>query len=161
MDNRLEEIIICPMSEKDLDDVLIIENQAFPRPWTRNHFLAELEAPQSFPLIAMGTDSKVMGYICPMLVLDEGHILDVAVHEDFRSKGVGKMLLERALSDCQEQGAAFVSLEVRDSNATAIGLYKQLGFIETGRRKAYYGNGEDALLMEYIFKTGEVSCNAV
>lgn len=92
-----------------------------------------------------------MGYICPMLVLDEGHILDVAVHSNYRGKGIGRMLVERVLHDCSERGAEFVSLEVRQSNESAIGLYRQLGFLETGRRKAYYENGEDALLMEYIY----------
>lgn len=151
MDNRLEEITICPMSESDLDGVLAIEINAFPRPWTRTHFLAELEAPHSFPLVALDAENNVMGYICPMLVLDEGHILDVAVHSNYRGKGVGRMLVERVLHDCSERGAEFVSLEVRQSNESAIGLYRQLGFLETGRRKAYYENGEDALLMEYIY----------
>lgn len=161
MDNRLEEITICPMSESDLDDVLVIENNSFPRPWTRKHFLSELEAPQCFPMVALEACRNVIGYICPMLVLDEGHILDVAVHGAFRGKGIGRMLVERVLIDCREKGAAFVSLEVRQSNSSAIGLYLQLGFVETGRRKRYYENGEDALLMEYIFKSGEVGFNAV
>ena len=151
MDNRLEEITICPMSESDLDGVLAIENDSFPRPWTRAHFLAELESTHSFPLVALGAESQIMGYVCPMLILDEGHILDVAVDRNHRGKGIGKLLVERVLSDCRGREAAFVSLEVRESNLSAIHLYRQLGFIETGCRKAYYENGEDALLMEYIF----------
>ncbi|HKZ17056.1 MAG TPA: ribosomal-protein-alanine N-acetyltransferase, partial [Geobacteraceae bacterium] len=55
------------------------------------------------------------------------------------------------LADCRFKEAEFVSLEVRPSNTVAITLYRDLGFIVTGRRKAYYENGEDALLMEYIF----------
>ncbi|WP_243373940.1 ribosomal protein S18-alanine N-acetyltransferase [Geotalea sp. SG265] len=151
MDNRLEELTICPMSESDLDGVLAIESDSFPRPWTRAHFLAELEATHSFPLVALGADNRVIGYICPMLVLDEGHILDVAVHRCYRGRGIGRLLVERVLLDCGERGAAFVSLEVRLSNASAIALYWRLGFTETGRRKAYYENGEDALLMEYSY----------
>lgn len=151
MDNRLEEMTICPMSETDLDGVLTIENVSFPRPWTRTHFLAEIEAVHSFPLVALGPDSQIIGYVCPMLVLDEGHILDVAVDSHFRGKGIGKALVERVLMDCRERGAAFVSLEVRASNTPAIHLYQQLGFKETGRRKRYYENGEDALLMEYLY----------
>ncbi len=161
MDNRLEEITICPMSEIDLDDVLVIENISFPRPWTRNHFLSELDNSQSFPMVALASCRNVIGYICPMIVLDEGHILNVAVHGDFRGKGIGRMLVERVLTDCLEKGAEFVALEVRHSNLSAINLYRQFGFVETGRRKRYYENGEDALLMEYIFKSGEVDCNAV
>jgi ribosomal-protein-alanine N-acetyltransferase len=59
--------------------------------------------------------------------------------------------VEKVLDECRLQGAEFVSLEVRTSNSTAISLYRQLGFVVTGRRKGYYENGEDALLMEYIF----------
>ena len=161
MENRLEEISICPMSETDLDEVLSIEADSFPRPWIRNHFLDELNSPHAFPLVAFGPDNRVIGYICPMLVIDEGHILDVAVDKVFRGKGVGRMLVERALQDCRANGAEFVSLEVRISNQSAIRLYENVGFIKTGRRKAYYENGEDALLMEYIFESGEVGRNAV
>lgn len=161
MDTRLQEITICPMTEKDLDGVLAIENSSFPRPWTRDHFLAELESSHSFPLVAFDSQNTLVGYICPMLVLDEGHILDVAVHDAFRGKGIGEMLVEQVIKDCHDQGAAFVSLEVRESNAAAINLYRKLGFAETGRRKAYYESGEDALLMEYIFSAEEDSFHAV
>lgn len=153
MENRLEEITICPMTETDLDEVLIIETESFPRPWARNHFLDELNSPHAFPLVAIGPKNRVIGYICPMLVIDEGHILDVAVDNAFRGKGAGRMLVERVLQDCREKGAEFVSLEVRLSNFSAIHLYESLGFVETGRRKAYYENGDDALLMEYIFES--------
>ena len=139
------------MSESDLDEVVAIENDSFPHPWTKAHFLSELEGDHSFPLIALGVENHIIGYICPMIILDEGHILDIAVHKNYRGNGIGKMLVERVLLDLSNRGAAFVSLEVRLSNKSAINLYKRLGFIETGRRKAYYENGEDALLMEYIY----------
>ncbi|RQW76978.1 MAG: ribosomal-protein-alanine N-acetyltransferase, partial [Geobacter sp.] len=62
---------------------------------------------------------------------------------------------------CRGRGASFVSLEVRFSNITAISLYRSLGFTETGRRKSYYENGEDALLMEYIYDKEKESGDAV
>ena len=86
-----------------------------------------------------------------MLVIDEGHILDVAVAPAFRGTGIGRLLVQKVLDECRLQGAEFVSLEVRTSNTAAISLYRQLGFIVTGQRRAYYENGEDALLMEYIY----------
>jgi len=146
-----EEIVICPMAESDLDEVLAIENSSFPRPWVREHFLAELASPHAFPLSAFTADGRLAGYICPTLVLDEGHIMDVAVHPDFRGRGVGRLLVERVMGDCRDAGAAYVSLEVRVSNAAAIALYRGLGFTETRTRRRYYENGEDALLMEYIY----------
>ena len=154
-------IIVCPMSDSDLEEVLAIETDSFPHPWSTTHFHDELASPYSFPLVALDQNGSIVGYICPMLLLDEGHILDVAVHRDFRGHGIGKLLVTRVLSDCREKGAAFVSLEVRPSNVEALTLYKSLGFTETGRRKRYYENGEDAILMEYIYIDREGRGDAV
>ncbi len=151
MGTPLDEIVICPMVEADMDEVLAIETASYPRPWLREHFQAELISPHAFPLTAFSADGRVAGYICPVLVLDEGHIMNVAVHPAFRGRGIGQLLVERIIADCRDAGAAFVSLEVRISNEAAIGLYQRLGFVGTGTRRRYYENGEDALLMEYIF----------
>lgn len=159
MNETLGEIVICPMTEADLDAVLEIEQACFPRPWTREHFNYEVTTPACFPMVAM-VDGSLAGYICPMLVLDEGHILDVAVSPAMRGRGIGRLLVERALLDCRERGAAFVSLEVRCSNVSAISLYRALSFTETGIRKRYYENGEDAVLMEYLYEHSEAH-NAV
>jgi ribosomal-protein-alanine N-acetyltransferase len=155
------DIIICPMTATELDEVLAIESVSYPHPWNTVHFLDELNSHHSFPLVALNPEGVVLGYICPMLVLDEGHILNVAVGLPFRGMHVGKLLVEHVLTDCLARGASFVSLEVRVSNTAAIALYERLGFIETGRRKNYYENGEDAILMEYIYTNGEVRGDAV
>lgn len=146
------DITLCPMSEKDLDAVLEIEERSFPRPWNRSHFIAELTSPHSFPFVAFDSQDKIIGYICTMVVLDEGHILDVAVAPELRGKRVGDHLVRMGLNECRSRGADYVSLEVRASNLPAITLYKNIGFTEMGIRKRYYENGEDALMMEYIFK---------
>lgn len=145
------EITICPMTEEDLDQVLAVEQACFPSPWLRQHFLDELKSSYAFPLSAFAADGSLVGFICPMLLLDEGHILDVAVDPACRGKGVGRLLVQRVLDDCRAGGASFVSLEVRVSNDSAIALYGKMGFVETGRRRRYYKDGEDALMMEYIF----------
>lgn len=155
------DIVVCPMAESDLQEILAIEADSFPHPWSKTHFLDELNSPHSFPLVALDQDGAVIGYICPMFLLDEGHILDVAVRRDYRGHGVGKFLVEKVLGECRERGGAFVSLEVRPSNTAAISLYKRLGFVESGRRKRYYENGEDAILMEFIFKNREENGDAV
>lgn len=140
------------MTEDDLDSVLVIEKASFPSPWSKSLFMGELNSAYSFPMVAMDSEGHVVGYICPMLIIDEGHILNVAVHRDFRGEGIGRLLVQKVLADCTSRGAESVSLEVRVSNAVAISLYRDLGFTVTGRRKGYYENGEDALLMEYIIK---------
>ena len=148
----MKEIVICPMTDSDLDEVLAIEADSYPRPWSKSHFLDEIASPHSFPLVAFDQEGILAGYICPMTLLDEGHILNVAVRSDYRGHGLGKLLMERVIRECRERGAEFVSLEVRSSNSSAIAVYRRVGFVVTGLRKKYYENGEDAILMEYIFK---------
>ncbi|BDV43224.1 ribosomal-protein-alanine acetyltransferase [Geotalea uraniireducens] len=145
-------VSISPMSYQDLDEVIAIEAESFSRPWNRDHFAAELQSPHSFPLAARNADGRIAGYICPMLVHDEGEILDVAVAPGYRGQGIGRQLLQRALGDLRQRGAAVVMLEVRISNMPAIELYRRAGFSESGSRKRYYENGEDALLMTYHFE---------
>jgi len=145
------EITICPMTAEDLDQVLAIEQKSFPHPWLRQHFMDELNSPHAFPLSAFDSAGRLLGYICPMQLLDEGHILDVAVDPDIRGAGVGRLLVQKVIDECRSNNGSFVSLEVRESNLSAIGLYRKMGFVEVGRRKRYYENGEDALMMEYVF----------
>ena len=139
------------MVEADLDQVLSIEQRSFPHPWLRQHFIDELNSLYALPLSAFDGSGLLVGYICPMQLLDEGHILNVAVDPDLRGSGVGRMLVQQVLDDCRAAGASFVSLEVRESNLPAITLYRKMGFVEMGKRKRYYENGEDALMMEYVF----------
>ncbi len=138
------------MTERDLEQVVAIENQSFPHPWTLEHFREELCSPHGFPLVAEADRGGVAGYLCPSLILDEGEILDVAVSGDFRGKGIGRLLVASTLEFFREQGVMRVFLEVRVSNQAAISLYRSLGFREAGCRKRYYENGEDALLMDFI-----------
>jgi ribosomal-protein-alanine N-acetyltransferase len=144
-------VSVRPLTPEDLDQVVAIERESFPHPWTVDHFRDELNSPHAFPLAAVGNDGSVAGFICPFLVLDEGHILDVAVGNTRRGEGIGGLLVETALRLLRERGALRVSLEVRTSNAPAISLYRRLGFEVSGLRKRYYENGEDALLMDITF----------
>jgi len=139
------------MTVDDLDQVLEIERKSFPHPWLRQHFIDELNSLHAFPLSAFNIEGRLIGYICPMQLLDEGHILDVAVDPDLRGAGVGRLLVLKVLDECRCNGASFVSLEVRESNLAAITLYRRMEFAAVGRRKKYYENGEDALMMEYVF----------
>jgi ribosomal-protein-alanine N-acetyltransferase len=147
---------IRAMTEADLEEVLAIEKESFSHPWNRDHFLDELKSVHAFPLVASNPEKSIIGYICPRLLLDEGHILNLAVHRNFRAQKVGQFLVERVLDNCRGGGASTVSLEVHHSNKAAIGLYRQMGFVETGKRKNYYDNREDAILMEHNFDDNEV-----
>jgi ribosomal-protein-alanine N-acetyltransferase len=157
----IDTVRICSMTAADLDAVVAIESDSFPRPWTRDHFIAELDSPRSFPLVARAEDGTVAGYLCPTLVLDESEILDVAVRRDCRGRGIGRALVAHAIADLGKRGARIVALEVRISNTSAIDLYRRLGFMVVGRRKGYYENGEDAILMEHTINSSEDRADAV
>ncbi|MBJ6800101.1 ribosomal protein S18-alanine N-acetyltransferase [Geomonas propionica] len=136
------------MRNEDLDSVLEIESASFPRPWTRRHFLDEMESPGSFPVVAVTGDGKVAGYLCLKQVLDEAEILDVAVGPAFRGGGIGRALVDWGVAFCRKHKLNLLCLEVRVGNHEAISLYRRLGFTEVGRRKNYYENGDDAILMD-------------
>ena len=156
MKDMQSEITFRAMTATDLEEVLAIENDSFPHPWNRDHFLDELKSVHAFPLVALDPGKRIIGYICPRLILEEGQILNVAVQLAFRGQGIGRILVQRVLADCREGGGSTVSLEVRPSNFAAIALYQGLGFVATGIRRNYYANGEDAILMEYNFADNEV-----
>lgn len=132
----------------ELKAVLEIESASFSRPWTEEHFQYEIDSPFGHPMVALADDGTLAGYLCLKLVLDEAEILDVAVKYSHRGKGIGRLLVQWALDFSREHGASLLFLEVRAGNAEAIALYRSLGFKESGRRKNYYDNGEDAILME-------------
>lgn len=142
---------IRPMTAADLDAVLLIEQSSFPLPWKREHFLHEITAPHSFPFVAE-INGQVAGYVCLMSLFEEAQILDIAVAAEQRGRGVGRILMEKALAVAREKGAEVMALEVRESGAAAIGLYRALGFRQTGIRANYYESRENAVLMEKNIK---------
>ncbi len=114
--------------------------------WTADHFNAELE--QSFSsLDGCEIDGRLIAYICYWLVAGEMQVLNVAVEPAYRRRGIAAILLTQALARCRQQGLISAWLEVRAGNIAAIELYQQFGFTVEGRRRRYYRDGEDALLM--------------
>ena len=93
-------------------------------------------------------EETIAGFIGLWYMVDEAHVVSVGVGADYQGRGIGELLLLSAIEQALARGAAVVTLEVRPSNNTAIGLYDKYGFTEQGLRKAYYSdNREDALIM--------------
>lgn len=137
------------MTVKDLDEVLQIELNAFPNPWTRSMFEGELRNPVSSAYtIKVYRDGveMVAGYLIFWIVYGEAHILDIAVHPEFQRRGLATELLDAAIDEMKRLLVYEVFLEVRRSNEAARALYKGLGFRESFERKNYYG-AEDAIVM--------------
>lgn len=123
-----------------------IEKASFKTPWSYESMLEEAGNPLARYYVAH-SGGEVIGYAGAWLVIDEAHVTNVAVRQDFRGKGIGRALMERLIQLCADSGMTKMSLEVRMSNAAAQNLYRSLGFTADGVRKKYYENTEDALLM--------------
>jgi ribosomal-protein-alanine N-acetyltransferase len=135
----------------DVAAIWAIEKVSYPTPWSRWSFLVELGHRNSHMLVA-GPPApqpwQTWGYLIFWVVLDEMHILNLAVHPEYRRRGIARRLLAEGLAQARTLGAELAWLEVRPSNQAARALYKSFGFIEVGRRPRYYDDTkEDALLL--------------
>ena len=139
-------ITIEKMSREHLSEVASIEEMSFSLPWSLES-LELMLTDQASALVAL-EDGRVLGYVGMMCVLDEGQIINVAVHPDARRRGVGRRLMEAAQTYAKERGIVFLSLEVRESNIAARSLYSSLGWEEQGIRKGFYSHPvENACVM--------------
>jgi len=137
------------MTNSDIDEVLRIEQQSFPTPWTWTMFDGELGNPVSsaYTLKVLRNGAPVIaGYMIYWVVCGEAHILNIAVHPEYRRMGVAKTLLDAAIEEMKRLLVYEVFLEVRRSNEAARALYRLYGFKESFERKKYYGD-EDAIVM--------------
>jgi len=136
----------------DLPRIIEIERLSFTQPWSPNSFQRELSLSfsRTFLAIPQGDGQLAAGYLCRWLVAGEVHILNIAVHPDFRQQGIATALLEEALAEARRKRAEVMVLEVRRTNLPARQLYRKLGFEDRRLRRNYYGPGEDALVMELV-----------
>lgn len=136
------------MTWDDIDAVVSLEQATFSMPWSRDAFETELSSNPLARYIVMEEDGKFVGYAGMWIVLDEAHIMNVAIEASYRGRGLGKALMRQMIHIAAGNGAESMTLEVRRSNRTARNLYAEFGFIERGVRPGYYtDNGEDALLL--------------
>ncbi len=142
-----------PMNLDDIERVYEIDRLSFAMPWSERSYRFELtESRTSLIWVAEVTEPDGKNVLCGMIVLwvilDEAHVATIAVHPDYRRRGIGRMLLAQGLLAAQARGADLAYLEVRRSNLGAQAMYLAFGFEIVGERRKYYqDNNEDALLM--------------
>lgn len=138
-----------PARRRDLPEILAIERLSFSQPWTRAMFLEELaKMPPTLYVYRPVPSEPLRGYICFWTVAGELQLVNIAVHPEHRGAGVGWRLMEFLLEEARRRQAEKIFLEVRPSNAPALGLYARLGFEVLYRRPRYYTpENEDALVM--------------
>lgn len=138
------------MRDKDLPSVRVIEAMSFSNPWSEDTFRGEIQnTPVSSPLVVVRRPGdEVVAYIVYWQVLDDVQVNNIAVHPECRGLGIAEALMRFAIAKVRSAGATYMTLEVRQSNAAAVALYKKLGFEAMGRRENYYTKPEeDAYVM--------------
>lgn len=135
------------MNKSHIDGIMEIENESFAIPWSRSSIEKELK--NNFAIYAVAIENnKVLGYGGMWHVVNEGHITNIAVHKDYRRKGIGQAIIEKLVEIAEEKEMIGLTLEVRKSNTPALELYKKNGFKLEGIRPEYYeDNKEDAYIM--------------
>lgn len=141
------DIKIRSMTEKDIDEVYEINRLSFSSPWSRENFEREILNNKIAKYFVAEKDNKIVGYIGFWKIFCEAQITTIAVHPDFRRKGLGEAMLDYIIELCRKNSIEEIVLEVRVSNTIAQTLYIKKGFKKVGIRKWYYRDGEDALVM--------------
>jgi len=142
------------MTSDHLDGAAALEQICFPQdPWSRRLFEEVLEGDSSAALVSQAENGSLLGYLVFSIVLDEGSIDNIAVSPQARRQGIATELLKTLHYFARQWGVAFLTLEVRPSNADATALYQKLGYHEVGRRMGYYlYPKEDAIIMRLELK---------
>ena len=144
----LSKLRIGALTIARIDEVLEIEKLSFTDPWSREMFRSELEVGGGTFARMAERDGRLLGYSLAVLVADEAHLGNLAVHPEARGAGVGQALLDDLLQVAEKRRATRLTLEVRESNEGARKFYYRNGFIDVAIRKNYYRNPvEDAIVM--------------
>lgn len=145
------EIYITDMTKVHIPYAVDIEEKSFSIPWSQNAFEESLSYDHALFLVAVSAETeKVVGYVGMYKIFNEGEIMNVAVHPDYRGMGIGTKLMKAIIEKGQEKDIKDIILEARQSNSTAITMYEKIGFKKIGIRKNFYEKPvEDAVVMNY------------
>ena len=144
--------LIRLMRPEDLEQVMVIERTSFESPWTKNNFFDEFKNSDLSTQLVMEVDGRIISFAIIWIIIDECHLANIAVHPDYRRRGVAEILLEKIIEIAREKKCKKIMLEVRKSNKPAMELYAKYRFEKVGIRKNYYNDGfmrqEDTVLMD-------------
>lgn len=152
----MQPLPIAAMTASHIDSVLAIEQSSFASPWGESAFLSELACDHSRNYVLSGLPLPdahgVVAYTCLRIIMDEIHLMKIAVGPAFRRLGIAYRFLRDCLNMTAQQGITSAFLEVRPSNTAGVLLYRKLGFETVGKRPGYYSDsGEAAIIMKKTF----------
>lgn len=136
-----------PAVPDDIDRIDALERAYSQNPWTRDGIAGGLANPGAVFLVAENDEKHLIAYAFSVQVLDELHIQEIAVAQDYRNRGIGASLINQLIQTAAAKNAKRAYLEVRRSNHAAIRLYEKFGFVKETVRPRGYTDGEDAVFM--------------
>lgn len=141
-------VVLVPLADEHVADLLEIEGELFPAPWTEAMFRQEVEEKWLSRSFVALLGEKIVGYVIAWFLRGEVHVLNLAVTTSQQRKGIARFMLAHIVGLANEEACHLVTLEVRVSNEPAKLLYFSMGFAPVGiRRRYYHDNNEDALVM--------------
>ena len=144
----MAEPILRRMTLSDVPAVHRLEQAIFSMPWSEKDFVYEMTENKVARYLVIEEAGEIIAFAGAHIILDQAHVTNIAVRQDCRGRGLGRMITRALMQYASNLGAKYLTLEVRQSNAAAQNLYKSLGFVKVNVRKRYYEDtGEDAWLM--------------
>jgi [ribosomal protein S18]-alanine N-acetyltransferase len=131
----------------DIEGIYSVEKESFKKPWTLEMFSEEIINNDRARYYVIEYNTEIIGYGGYWCIFDEAHIMNIAIKPEHRGIGIGELLLNGLIRTFMKENICKATLEVGANNKAAIGLYKKAGFVESGTRKGYYENTEDAIIM--------------
>lgn len=147
MQENMQAFTIAELKSDDAARAAEIERMIFTMPWSEKGFRSSIESPDT-EYLGVWTENEMVAYCGFLQSLDEADITNVAVHPDYRQRGIAYAMLKELMEKGKKRGVERYTLEVRAGNAAAIHLYEKLGFVSAGIRKNFYEKPkEDAMIM--------------
>ena len=144
----MAEPVLRRMTLSDVPAVHRLEEVIFSTPWTEKDFVYEMTENKVARYLVIEEAGEIAAFAGAHIILDQAHVTNIAVRQDCRGRGLGRMITRALMQYASNLGAEYLTLEVRQSNVKAQNLYKSLGFVKVNVRKRYYEDtGEDAWLM--------------
>ena len=142
-------LVFKPLQEKDIKQVHKICSKIFGDSYSINEIKNYLKDDPLMSFVCL-KDNSIIAYILTKQIMDEAHIHSIGVIQKYRGAKIGNKVINYLIDFCKKKNKKKLSLEVRSSNISAIKLYSSVGFVPVGRRKKYYKDGTDAILMDLV-----------